>query len=265
MLTIVSSTSKVALVHVSLQSTPTCAGRGRLRARLLLAPPLRLQAIPAQATDRHAAGAVSCGQWPHVVQPTPVPGVPGVALRGHGCWPHRVGHVVLLLQPCWLPILRVGLLLGVLLQHAFWAGVLHLHTTTMLDGMQQSCWMVCSSHAWWYAAVGTQCPAHGPCCQQLPNSRLQTLLLLLRAAHCFRTSGAHQVTSGQAPPGARQPELAWKLDSTAPADGSGQDPVRARVLAAEHWPSTSPKQCTILCSGHPAQGPPARGAVSVLT
>ena len=40
--------------------------------------------------------------------------------------------VLLLLQPCRLPILRMGLLLGVLLQHALRAGVLPLHTTTML-------------------------------------------------------------------------------------------------------------------------------------
>lgn len=132
-----SSPFKGALGHISLQHTPTCARRGRLGAGLLLVPPLRLQAVPAQATNRHAAGAVSCGQWPPAVQPTPVTGVPGEALRGHRCWPHTMGHVVLLLQPCWLPILRVGLLLGVLLQHDSCTGVLRLHSITMLGGMQQ--------------------------------------------------------------------------------------------------------------------------------
>ena len=133
-----SSASKVALGgHISLRCTPTCARRGRLGAGLLLVPPLRLQAIPAQAANRHAAGAVNCGQWPPLVQPTPVPRMPGEALRGHRCWPHRMGPVLLLLQPSWLPILRVGLLLRVLLQHDIRAGVLCLHTAAMLGGMQQ--------------------------------------------------------------------------------------------------------------------------------
>ena len=135
-----SSPSKVALGRITLQRTPTCARRGGLGAGLLLVPPLRLQGIPAQATNRHAAGAVSCGQWPPVVQPTPVPCVPGEALCGHRCWPHTMGHVVLLLQPCCLPVLRVGLLLGVLLQHDVCTGVLHLPH---------------HNNAWWYAAVGS--------------------------------------------------------------------------------------------------------------
>ena len=139
-LIILNSPSKVALGHISLRGTPTCARRERLGAGLLLMPPLRLQAIPAQATDRHAARAVSCGQRPPMVQPTPVPGVPGEALRCLRCWPPNMAHVVLLLQPCWLPILWVGLLLGVLLQHDVCAGVLRLHTTMVTIIM-----VVCSS------------------------------------------------------------------------------------------------------------------------